>query len=152
MTTFLAIGAMALSMLAVACGGDDDDGDTPAATNTTEASATDESSPEATATDASGGEEIPSEIAISAEELAFSSGQIRMKAGVETTITMTNNDSGVAHNLHIIAGSVNEAIDPPFTDADGPMELTVTIDAAGTYQFQCDVHPTLMSGTVVVVE
>ncbi|MCA9855485.1 MAG: cupredoxin domain-containing protein [Dehalococcoidia bacterium] len=149
------ITVLALGLLAVACGGDDDDGngdgDTPVPTNTAEAPETEEPSPEATATEDSGGEDIPSEISISAEGFAFSTGRLTMKAGVETTITMTNKDS-VGHNLHIIAGSVNEAITPPFTADESPKSLTLTIEAPGTYQFQCDVHPTTMLGTLEVVE
>jgi plastocyanin len=64
---------------------------------------------------------------------------------------MTNMDEGVAHNLHVIAGSVDEAL-PTFTPADGPQSLTFTIEAAGTYEFRCDVHPTTMIGALVVTE
>lgn len=142
----LGASVLALGLVAAACGDDDDDDDgngDPAATNTTSAEPTDEPSD-------NGGDSA--EVSISAENLAFSTGRIEMQAGVETTITFTNNDDSIPHNIHITGGDVDASF-PAFTGADGPTEtLTVTIDEPGTYQFQCDIHPGTMTGTVEVSE
>ncbi len=142
-------GVACLALVSVACGGDDDDGssNTPAATNTT---ATGAESPTTAAT-AGPTEEIPSELTITAQDISFDKSTLTIKAGVETTITMVNNDA-IGHNFHVVAGSVDEAITPPFTKDESPKSLTVTIDAPGTYQFNCDVHPSAMFGTIEVVE
>ncbi len=143
-------GVACLSLISVACGGDDDSGgNTPAATNTT-ASVAETPTAEATATEGTTGD-IPSDLTITAENIAFDKTKLTIKAGVETTITMINKDT-IAHNFHVVAGSVNEAITPPFTKDESPMSLIVTIDAPGTYTFNCDVHPAAMNGTIEVVE
>ena len=90
-------------------------------------------------------------IQVTAQEFAFNPTRIEITAGEEVTIEMTNRDEGVTHNFHVIAGSVDEAL-PTFTPADGPQSLTFTIEAAGTYEFRCDVHPTTMIGALVVTE
>ena len=137
-----------MALMTAACGGDDD---APAtATTTTQAAPTDTPGTSATETPGTATGEIPSEISITAENISFDKASLTIKAGVATTITMTNKDS-IAHNFHVMAGSVDEAITPPFTAADSPQTLTVTIDTPGSYTFQCDVHPTTMNGTIEVV-
>jgi len=139
--------------LVVACGGDDDDddtegGETPAATATETQAAAATDTPETEATDTAE-PEPGGPIELVAEGFAFSRGRIEVQAGVETTVELTNRDDGVSHSFHVMAGDVDDAT-PIFTPADGPMSLTFTIDTPGNYTFQCDVHPTTMSGALVV--
>lgn len=139
----------ALALVAACGGGDDDDGngDTPAATNT-EASAGATDTPGADPTDTPE-PEPGGPIRLVAQEFAFNPSRIEVQAGVETTVEMTNMDQGVPHNFHVMAGDVDEAIQP-FMAADSPQSLTFTIDTPGTYSFQCDVHPSTMVGSIVV--
>jgi plastocyanin len=160
----VAVSALALALVA-ACGGDDDDdddgGETPAVTETSEADATD--TPEAEATDTPEAEatdtpepeptdtpDASAPIEVTASNFAFNTGRIEIKAGVETTIQLTNEDDGIPHSFHVMAGEVDEAT-PTFTPDDGPMSITFTIDTPGSYRFACDVHPT-MEGALVVTE
>jgi plastocyanin len=150
----VAAGALLTLGLAAACGGDDDDdngdADTPAATNTaTDGSDTPTAAADATNTPES--EDPGGPIQVTAQEFAFNPTRIEITAGEEVTVEMTNRDEGVTHSFHVIAGSVDEAT-ATFTPADGPQTLTFTIEAAGTYEFICDVHPTTMIGALVVTE
>jgi plastocyanin len=88
---------------------------------------------------------------LSAESIAFDTGEIAVPAGADVTITFNNNDA-VTHNLAvyqtsnaaeiIFRGEIipRGAIDYRF---DAPSE-------PGTYFFRCDVHPTFMTGEFVV--
>jgi plastocyanin len=80
---------------------------------------------------------------------------IKAKAGVETTIDLTN-AGAVIHNMRI-AGVDNEyntpddfQSDPKLFNAGDTGKLTFKIDQAGTYDFHCDFHPDLMKGKVQV--
>ncbi|MFM7717912.1 MAG: cupredoxin domain-containing protein [Actinomycetota bacterium] len=84
--------------------------------------------------------------------LAFDTSTISLPAGMETTITMDNQDPGVPHNIAIFASSTDLATALFRGDLiNGVATIDYTIPAleAGTYYFHCDVHPT-MNGTVVV--
>lgn len=120
------------SLLIAACGGDDDDdggnsATAPAATTPTGAS---------------------NRIQVVAQDIAFSPTRLTAPAGQDVTIVFTNNDASVPHNFHILDTGDKTEI---FTGDQGPSaELVVRFDQPGEYQFQCDVHPTIMAGTIVV--
>jgi plastocyanin len=90
-------------------------------------------------------------LTITASSLSFDIAEIDLVAGVTTTITFTNNDAGVQHNIAIYTDS--SAATNLFKGdlVTGVNTATYAIPAldAGTYYFRCDIHPT-MNGKVVV--
>ena len=89
---------------------------------------------------------------VTAQGLAFDTGTITLTAGTKSTITFSNDDAGIQHNIAIYPSST-ELTSPLFRGdvVTGPDKVTYTIPAleSGTDYFHCDVHPT-MSGQVVV--
>jgi plastocyanin len=89
---------------------------------------------------------------VTAQGLAFDTDTITLAAGSKSTITFSNDDAGVQHNIAIYPSST-ELTSPLFQGdvVTGPDKVTYSIPAldSGTYFFHCDVHPT-MTGQVVV--
>lgn len=76
------------------------------------------------------------------------------KAGAKVTVTVDNQDSGVPHNFGIYSNpqrTPDKEIFKPDGDVTGPGKKDYVVPAlkAGTYYFQCDIHPS-MNGTVTV--
>jgi plastocyanin len=90
------------------------------------------------------------EVAISADNLEFDASTIEAPAGAEFTITFTNNESQ-PHNVAIYSEEGGEEIvaGEVITGPDATTQIVVPALDAGTYYFQCDIHPD-MNGTVVV--
>ena len=99
-----------------------------------------------------GGGSGASTTTVTASGVAFDTSTIDLPAGEASTIHFVNQDSGVQHNIAIYP-SANDLANPLFRGdlLTGPGETDYAIDPleAGTYHFQCDVHPT-MNGTVNV--
>jgi plastocyanin len=77
-------------------------------------------------------------------------------AGQKLTLTFDNQDPGQSHNAHFYTAAPPDGTDlfqsglpTPGPETQGPEN--VDPQDAGTYYFQCDVHPT-MNGTFVVVK
>lgn len=68
------------------------------------------------------------------------------------TISFSNRDGGVPHNLHVFAGTDAKGTSVGQTDlASGPADQELKLNlAAGAYYFQCDAHPATMNGTLTV--
>ena len=73
----------------------------------------------------------------------FEPAAITVKAG--TTVTWTNHDN-FTHSVQLLDGGL--PTDPHVMEPGG--DATVTFSAAGTYHYQCHLHPQNMQGTVVV--
>ncbi len=91
-------------------------------------------------------------LTISASNLSFSSSSISVSSGEPISIVFSNQDPGVPHNIAIYPRvDTSKAI---FTGKTmigiGRIRYSVPSLAAGNYIFQCDVHPTLMTGTLIV--
>lgn len=93
---------------------------------------------------------VDGEVAISADDLEFDASTIEAPAGAEFTITFTNNESQ-PHNVAIYSeeGGDEIVIGEVITGPDATTQVVVPALEAGTYYFQCDVHPD-MNGAVVV--
>ena len=94
-------------------------------------------------------------IALLAEDIAFDQTSFRVPAGEPFAIDFDSRDAGIQHNVQIFdnpdfAGSPLFAGDPLIT---GPDEVTYKVSPleAGTYYFNCVVHPQ-MQGTIEVRE
>lgn len=86
-------------------------------------------------------------LAIAASGLAFDVSELVGPADEETTLEFDNQDANIPHNVSIV-----DAGTPLFTGEifNGPASKVYELPAipAGTYEFRCDVHPT-MTGTYV---
>ncbi|MGI8792065.1 MAG: cupredoxin domain-containing protein [Acidimicrobiales bacterium] len=86
-----------------------------------------------------------------AESTAFDTDAIELVAHSKVAVALTNNDAGLTHNFSIY----DDTTDPLFRGEliTGPGSATYDFEApdAGTYRFQCDVHPAEMNGSVTVV-
>ncbi len=136
---FLALG-LAL-ILAAACNGDDGGGGDTAAGET----------PAGGETPAAGGDTAEIQML---PGTTFDTDELIIDAGVDVTITADNRDG--THNFAVY-NSRDEAEDPAI-DPIGQTEIetapfvdTVALNlAAGEYFFRCEVHPSIMTGTLIV--
>ena len=161
--TFLAISTLAL--VAVACGGGEEEKATatstrpaaaasptrPAASPTAGAKASPTGTPAPMATTAPAAQTVE----ISAiPTMKFDKDTITVKAGSQVTLKFTNKDTGVPHNWAAYTDSTaSEPIPGAKTEiCTGSCEKEITFTAPaqpGEYFFQCDVHPS-MNGTLIV--
>jgi plastocyanin len=81
----------------------------------------------------------------------YSTTKFTAKANAPITVTVTNNGQAL-HNFHITdATDANgQPIKTDLTAAGASSTVTFTIAKPGTYNFQCDVHPTEMMGTLTL--
>jgi plastocyanin len=112
--------------------------------------ATDESPAETDAADSGTATVEGGTVEISADDLAFSVSTIEATAGEDFTITLVNNDSA-PHNISIYSEEGGEQLAlGPTAEAGQTVTTDVSALEAGEYFFVCDIHPTEMTGTLVV--
>ena len=92
------------------------------------------------------------ELSLTASRVAFDTDCLAALSDEAFTVAFDNQDTGTSHNLAIYPeGDGAKAV---FTGdiAIGVTSTTYNVPAleAGTYRFQCDVHPTTMNGTFIV--
>ena len=97
--------------------------------------------------DAEPGRAVP----IAAESLVFDTSELSLPSGAPSVIAFDNRDDGIPHNVSIYT----EQGGTPLFEGEivsGPtqIEYEVPPQEPGEYFFQCDVHPTTMTGTVTV--
>ncbi len=90
-------------------------------------------------------------VEITSEELEFDVSTIEATAGEAFTITLVNNADTQPHNITIYSEEGGDRIGDAGPTAEAGQTVTSDVPAleAGTYYFQCDIHPE-MNGTVVV--
>jgi len=92
------------------------------------------------------------ELKLTAKGIQFDTAALTGAAAKELTITVDNQDSGVLHNINFFEGTDNTGQSVGATPIEsGPVVQTLKLGPldAGTYYYQCDVHPA-MSGTLTV--
>lgn len=97
-------------------------------------------------------EEGEGELTIGAENLAFDRDELDFPAATDVSFVFENLEA-VPHNVAIYENEGGEAI---FTgeilNTEGEITYEFKTPEAGTYYFQCDVHPAQMQGSVIVSE
>ena len=92
------------------------------------------------------------EFTLAAEELRFDKDQLDFPAASEIRLVFENREA-VPHNFALYEDEGGDAI---FTgdilNTEGETTYEFTSPEAGTYYFQCDVHPDQMNGEVTVVQ
>jgi plastocyanin len=91
----------------------------------------------------------PSDVTISAENIAFTTASVTAPAGKAFTLAFENKDSGTPHNVDIKKPDGSEAFKGTVFPGVATMVYQVPALAAGTYSFVCDVHAN-MTGTITV--
>jgi plastocyanin len=86
---------------------------------------------------------------ITAKGLAFDKQDLPLKADAETQIHFTNDDAPTPHNIDIQSDGGQTIFRGDLVTTKTTTIYTFKAPAAGTYKFQCDVHPQ-MKGTVTV--
>ena len=90
-------------------------------------------------------------IKASGSTLKFDTNTLSAAAGA-VTIVFDNQDGGIPHNISVHEGSDAKGTTLGKTDLEtGPVKQELKLNLkAGSYYFQCDVHPTTMKGTLTV--
>ena len=137
----MVIGVLAgvLALVAAGCGGGDDNGGGSASATTAAPETT--SAPGTTAA-AGGGDD--NELALTAQGTAWDTTSFDLKSGASYTLEVTNKDS-IEHNFTFTEGDANQDI-----EGGEDAKVTFTAPAAGSYQFICKYHPSVMKGTITV--
>jgi plastocyanin len=88
-------------------------------------------------------------IAIAAANIAYDKAALDAPAGQAFTISFANNDAGVQHNVEIKKADGSDAFRGEIVTGPTTTTYNVPALAAGTYGFNCTVHPA-MTGTLTV--
>lgn len=98
-----------------------------------------------------GGGEPGSAVSIAAQALAFDKSSLELSSEAPSVIEFDNQEQGVPHNVSIYTA---QGGDPLFQGeiVTGPAQIDYEVPPLqpGELFFQCDVHPTTMTGTVTV--
>jgi plastocyanin len=91
----------------------------------------------------------PGELKITAQNVKFDVSKLNAPAGAPFKIVFDNKDAGTPHDVDILDASGKKVFDGK--DFPGPKVETYDVPAldAGTYKFECSIHPALMNGELV---
>lgn len=150
--TNMSVGALLAAGIVVgatACGGGAKAGSDPAAAPTTQSNAPAQTAP--TVQPAPTAAAAPNSVTLVASNLLFDKKELQAAAG-DVAIEFDNQDASVPHNVHVFAGGDATGTSAGTTTVEpGPIKQSLSLKLAkGAYFFQCDVHPTTMTGTLTV--
>lgn len=86
-------------------------------------------------------------VQLSAQNIAFSTASVEVKAGKPFVVHFDNKDS-IAHNVGIFDQSGKEVFTGDIFTGPKAVDYQVPALPAGKYIFHCDVHPVVMTGTL----
>lgn len=137
MTKLLALilACLALGLVAAGCGGDDDSGDSGGGDEATKTEQPAEGG------GGGGGTEV------GMQNVQFNPAEVTVAPG--ETITFVNNES-IPHDVHKTSGPGDDFASGPTGGMQQGDTFELTLDAAGTYGYVCDVHAPGMAGTIQV--
>jgi plastocyanin len=89
-------------------------------------------------------------IQITASQIKFDTSTLSAPADKPFKLTFDNKDPGTNHDVDILDASGTKVVD--MKDFPGPKVVTQDVPAlkAGSYKFECSIHPALMNGTLTV--
>jgi plastocyanin len=96
------------------------------------------------------------QLKVVAKGIKFDVKDLTADAGKPVTVTLDNQDAGVQHNwaLYESESAAKKNSQPiassPIKEGPNTSSVTFTVQKPGTYFFRCDVHPTQMTGTLVI--
>jgi plastocyanin len=84
--------------------------------------------------------------------IKFDTEEITLPANQEVIVRADNQDGSVSHNWAVYTDSSAEELIAGTEICGAPCveEVTFTTPSPGEYFFRCDVHPTQMTGTLIV--
>ncbi len=150
----MAMGALlAVSLVALAACGSDDNKSTATTTAAASRSSSASSSPAASRSSAASSSAAAGPEVKMVPSIKFEKTSITIDAGKKVTITVNNTDTGMRHNFALYKTKADADADTneiAKTDiCPAPCKQTVDVNlTAGDYFFHCDVHPTQMMGTL----
>jgi plastocyanin len=103
-------------------------------------------------TSAAGGPISKGPITLGAANTAFAKTQLDIAANAPTKVILKNGDS-VPHNFDVTSGPApykKPDTQPAIAQAGGSVTYDIPGLPAGQYEFQCDIHPNSMKGTLTV--
>jgi cytochrome c oxidase subunit 2 len=87
---------------------------------------------------------------LAAQTVKFDKTELTAPANSPFTIHFDNRDAGVSHDVDILDAGGAKAFDGKDFPGPAVQDYAVPQLAAGTYKFECSIHPTIMFGTLTV--
>ena len=88
------------------------------------------------------------DVSITAQGVKFAQTDVKAPAGKDFTIAFDNMDAGTPHDIDILGSDGSKLFDGEIVTGPKVEIYHVKSLPAGTYKFECSVHPGLMNGTL----
>ena len=84
-----------------------------------------------------------------AKDVKFNVAKLDAPAGAPFKITFDNEDNGTNHDIDILDSTGKKVFDGKDFPGVATKDYDVPALDAGTYKFECSIHPALMNGELV---